>query len=104
MCNCGQIVGTGWARGRVAGTSRDRDTPKQTRRSFIERSPAESMCTPRLPGFSRLRCRRLANETYMMAEIEANTDPDVAADGFALADKLLEAADELDRWARKRSP
>ncbi len=40
--------------------------------------------------------RRLANEVDVVAQLEAITDPGMAADGFALADILIAAADEID--------
>jgi hypothetical protein len=51
--------------------------------------------------YDALQARRLASEMYMVAEIEAITDPETAADGFALAAALAEAADEVDGWTEK---
>jgi hypothetical protein len=47
------------------------------------------------------RARQFASEIYMVAEIEAITDPEMGADGFALAAAVTEAADEIDRLAAR---
>jgi hypothetical protein len=46
--------------------------------------------------YTARRARDFANEISVIAEMESILDPEFGADGFALADKLTAAADELD--------
>lgn len=47
--------------------------------------------------YEAARARRLANETYAVAEVEAIEDPDASAAGFEVAATLIAAADEIER-------
>ncbi|OIN79106.1 hypothetical protein BMG05_19885 [Mycobacterium malmoense] len=64
---------------------------------WVTASPPE--CPDENIDFDAAAARQYAYTLRNIAEIESITDPEEAAEGFALAETFEAAADEIDFWA-----